>query len=87
MLRMFRLLVSSRYRRVRKCNSIWFYSLYLFIQYLKRIIHQSFVSMAPNYGDSRGIKLARPRSTPCKKVDFNPLYNSYRDIGRIFSTG
>ena len=50
-LRMFRLLVSSRIRRVRKCNSIWFYLLYLFIQYLKRIIHQSFVS---TYGDSRG---------------------------------
>ena len=29
--------------------------LYLFIQYLKRIIHQSFVSTAPSYGDSRGI--------------------------------
>ena len=39
-LRMFRLLVSA-------CNSIWFYLLYLFIQYLKRIIHQSFVSTAP----------------------------------------
>ena len=50
-LRMFRLLVSSRYRRVRK---IWFYLLYLFIQYLKKIIHQSFVSTAPTYGDSRG---------------------------------
>ena len=54
MLRMFRLLVSSRYRRVRKCNSIWFYLLYLFIQYLKRIMHQSFVSTAPTNGDSRG---------------------------------
>ena len=35
--------------------SIWFYLLYLFIQYLKRIIHQSFVSTTPIYGDSRGI--------------------------------
>ena len=33
--------------------SIWFYLLYLFIQYLKRIIHQSFISTAPTYGDSR----------------------------------
>ena len=35
-LRMFRL-VSSRYRHVRKCNLNWFYLLYLFIQYYKRI--------------------------------------------------
>ena len=33
-----------------KCNSIWFYLLYLFKQYLKRIIHQSFVSTAPPTG-------------------------------------
>ena len=38
----------------KKCNSIWFYFLYLFIQYLKRIMHQLFVSTAPTYGDSRG---------------------------------
>ena len=37
-----------------KYNSIWFYLLYLFKQYLKWIIHQSFVSTAPTYGDSRG---------------------------------
>ena len=47
--------LSLRYRHVRKCNSIWFYLLYLFIQYLQRIIHQS--STAPTYGDSRGIVL------------------------------
>ena len=54
-LRMFRLLVSSRYRRVRKCNYIWLYLLYLFIQNLKRTIYQSVVSTAPTYGDSPGI--------------------------------
>ena len=54
-LRMFRLLVSSRYRRVKKkCYSIWFYLLYLFIQYLKRVIHQSFIFTVPTYEDSRG---------------------------------
>ena len=39
----------------KKCNFIWFYLLYLFIHYLKRIIHQSFVSTAPTYGDNLGI--------------------------------
>ena len=52
-LRMFRLLFNSRYRRARKMQlrSVLFA---LFIQYLKRIMHQSFVSTAPTYGDSRG---------------------------------
>ena len=31
-----------------------FYLLYLFIQYLKRIMHKSFVSTAITYWDSRG---------------------------------
>ena len=54
-LRMFRLLVSSRYRRVRK-NQIHLVLFVLFIlQYLKRIIKHSFVSMAPTYGNSHGI--------------------------------
>ena len=43
--------LSSRYRHVRKMQLHF----YLFIQYLKGIIHQSFVSTAPTYGDSRGI--------------------------------
>ena len=51
-LRIIRLLVSSRYRRVRKMQ---LHFLYLFKQYLKRIIHQSFVSTVPIYGDSHGI--------------------------------
>ena len=34
-LRIIRLLASSRYRRVRKMQLHWFYLLYLFIQYLK----------------------------------------------------
>ena len=38
-----------------KCNSISFYLLYLFKQHLNWIIHQSFESTAPTYGDSRGI--------------------------------
>ena len=54
--RMFRLLVSSRYRRVRKMQlHLVLFALFIFIQYLKRIIHQSFISAAPTYGDSRGI--------------------------------
>ena len=36
-----------------------FYLLYLFIQYLKRIKHQSFVSTAPTYGYSLGIAAVR----------------------------
>ena len=54
-LRMFRLLFNSRYRRVRKMQLHLVLLLYLFTQYLKRIMHQSFVSTAPIYGDSRGI--------------------------------
>ena len=54
-LRMFRLLVSSKTVVWEKCNFIWFYLLYSFMQNLKRIIHQSFVSTAPTYGDSHGI--------------------------------
>ena len=42
--------LSSRYRHVRKIQPIWLYLLYLFIQYLRRIIHQSFVSTAPPTG-------------------------------------
>ena len=57
-LRMFRLLVSSRYRRVRKML-LHLVLFALFIQYLKRIIHQSFVSTAPTYGDSHGIAAVR----------------------------
>ena len=54
-LRMFRLLVSSRYRRVRKMQLHLVLFALLFIQYLKRIMHLSFVSRASTYGDSRGI--------------------------------
>ena len=49
-------MLSSRYRHVRKMQlHLVFFA--LFIQYLKRIIHQSFVSTAPTYGDSREIVL------------------------------
>ena len=54
MLRMFRLLVSSRYRLVRKMQ-LHLVIFAFFIQYLKRIIHHSFESSAPTYGDSHGI--------------------------------
>ena len=47
-------MLSSRYRYVRKMQLQLFYLLYLFIHYLRRIIHQSFVSTAPTYRDSRG---------------------------------
>ena len=49
-LRMFRLLVSSRYRRVRKMQLHLVLSVLFIIQYLKRIMHQSFVSTAPPTG-------------------------------------
>ena len=72
-LRMFRLLV--------RCNSIWFYLLYLFIQYLKRIIHQSFVSTAPTYGDSRGIAGVR-----CCTITFR-LFPQYRGSVGVITLG
>ena len=54
-LRIIRLLVSSRYRRMRKMQL----HLVLFALFIctisNRIMHQSFVSTAPTYGDSRGI--------------------------------
>ena len=56
---MFQLLVSSRYRRVRKMHLHLVLFALIFIQYLKRIIHQSFVSTAPTYGDSHGIARVR----------------------------
>ena len=48
-LRIIRLLVSSRYRRVRKMQL--HLVLFSFI-YLKRIIDKSFVSTAPTYGET-----------------------------------
>ena len=55
MLRMFRLLLNPRYRRVRKMQlHLDLFALFIY-QYLKGIIHQSFVSTAPTYGESRGI--------------------------------
>ena len=57
--------LSSRYRHVRKMQLHLVYLLYLFIQYLKRIIHQSFVSTAPTYGDSRGIAGVRYWTNYC----------------------
>ena len=67
-LRMFRLSVSSRYRRVRKMQlhlvlSVLFTN--VFIPYLKRIMHQSFVSTAPTYGDSRGLTGIRCWTCTC----------------------
>ena len=47
--------LSSRYRHVRKMQLHLVLFAYLFIQYLRRIIHQLFISTAPTYGDSRGI--------------------------------
>ena len=45
--------LSSRYRHVKKMHiHLVFFALFIYT-----IIHQSFVSTAPTYGDSRGIVL------------------------------
>ena len=74
-LRMLRLLVSSRYRRVRKIHLHLVLFALFFIQYLKRIIHQSFVSTAPTCGDSRGIAGIR-----CWKL----LFDCPRSAGEVW---
>ena len=56
-------MLSSRYRHVRKME-LHLVLFALFIQYLKRIIHQSFVSTAPTYGDSREIVLGNDFDCP-----------------------
>ena len=70
--------VLRMFRVWEKCNSIWFYLLYLFIQYLKRIIHQSFVSTAPTYGDSRGIAGVR-----CWTITFELSHQCRGSVGVI----
>ena len=59
MLRMFRLLVSSRYRRVRKMQL----HLVLFALFIYTIFKEDnapvILSTAPTYGDSRGIAEVR----------------------------
>ena len=60
-LRIFRLLVSSRYRRVRKMQL----HLVLFALFIYTILKEDNISTAPTYGDSRGIAGVR-----CWTIDF-----------------
>ena len=54
-IRIFRLFVSSRYRRVRKMQlHLVLFALFIYTIF-KEVNDQSFVSTAPNNGDSRGI--------------------------------
>ena len=64
-LRMFRLLVSSRYRRVRKIQlHLVLFALFIYTTFKEDNIHQSFVSMSPTYGDNRRIAGVRCWTIP-----------------------